>query len=304
MRPNPWTIRELLKVTTDYLQKKNIDSPRLTAEILLAHCLNINRIDLYLDLDRPLNEKEVSAYRDVIRRRISREPLEYITGTQEFWSLEFLVSDKVLIPRPETEILVEQALDLCNRSSFKDSPRILDLGTGSGAVAVSLAKEIPYARIWATDISQEAIDLAGLNAQRHGVVDRIDFGQGDLLQPFVGRGISFDIIVSNPPYVASEEYEGLAPEVRDHEPRIALDGREGGLYYIEEIIETSPSFLLPAGWLLLEMAPGQTEKALELIGAIKAFGEKARIKDYSRRYRVVKAQKVDSLEAARVEEPS
>jgi release factor glutamine methyltransferase len=289
---NPWTIRELLKVTTDYLQKKQIDAHRLTAEILLSHCLNIKRIDLYLDIDRPLNDSEVSAYRELIRRRINREPLEYITGIQEFWSLDFHVNKKVLIPRPETELLVEQAIDICNKDALKHSPRILDLGTGSGALAITLAKEIQQARIWATDISEGAIEVARLNAQKHGVSDRIDFRQGDLFQPFTGQDIAFDLIVSNPPYVSAEQYDALPAEVRDHEPRLALDGLEGGFYYIKKVINESQNFLSQGGWLLVEMAPDQTEKALEWIGSIKAFAENARIMDYSRRYRVVRARRV------------
>jgi release factor glutamine methyltransferase len=292
VQPNPWTIRELLKVATDYLQKKKIDAHRLTSEILLSHCLNIKRIDLYLDIDRPLNDSEVSAYRELIRRRINREPLEYITGIQEFWSLDFYVNKKVLIPRPETELLVEQTIDICNKAALKHSPRILDLGTGSGALAISLAKEIQDACIWATDISEGAIEVARLNAQKHVVSDRIDFRQGDLFQPFVGHGIAFDFIVSNPPYVSAGQYNALPPEVRDHEPRQALDGHEDGFYYIKNVIEESPGFLSQGGWLLVEMAPDQTEKALELIGSIKAFAENARIMDYSRRYRVVRARRV------------
>lgn len=292
MQNNPWTIRGLLKVTTDYLQKKQIDAYRLTAEILLAHCLNITRMDLYLDLDRPLNDSEVSAYREAIRRRTSREPLEYITGMQEFWSLSFYVDKRVLIPRPETELLVEQAVDLWKKAALNDNPRILDLGTGSGVLAVALAKEIPKARIWASDISEGAIEVARMNAQRNDVSDRIDFRHGDLLQPFAHQDLAFDLIVSNPPYVSSEEYDALPPEVRDHEPGLALEGHQDGLFYIKRIIEQCPNFLRPGGWLLLEMAPGQTEKALELIDSIKAYSESARIKDYSRLYRVVRARKI------------
>jgi release factor glutamine methyltransferase len=260
MQVKSWTIKELLSVSIDYLKEKHIDSPRLTAEVLLAFQLNLNRVKLYLNLDLPLNDSEVSGYRELIRRRLLREPLQYITGVQEFWSLDFQVDPRVLIPRPETELLVEEA-----KERIKDAPgtggdpfRILDLGTGSGALAVTLAKEIQGARIWATDISPEAIELARLNAEMHNTSDRIEFRQGDLWHALNDPNITFDLIVSNPPYVSADEYDDLQPEVRDHEPRLALDGREQGLYYIQKIIEGCTNFLKPGGWLLLEMAPGNT----------------------------------------------
>jgi release factor glutamine methyltransferase len=293
MQVKSWTIKELLSVSIDYLKEKHIDSPRLTAEVLLAFQLNLNRVKLYLNLDLPLNDSEVSGYRELIRRRVQREPLQYITGVQEFWSLDFQVDPRVLIPRPETELLVEEA-----KERIKDAPgtggdpfRILDLGTGSGALAVTLAKEIQGARIWATDISPEAIELARLNAERHNISDRIEFCQGDLWHALNDSNITFDFIVSNPPYVSADEYDDLQPEVRDYEPRLALDGREQGLYYIQKIIEGCTNFLNPGGWLLLEMAPGQTETAVELMKATKTFEKETRIKDYSHLYRVVCAQK-------------
>ncbi|MCK5878690.1 MAG: peptide chain release factor N(5)-glutamine methyltransferase, partial [Holophagae bacterium] len=165
---NTWTIKDLLKVSADYLKEKQIDSPRLTAEVLLTHQLKTHRVNLYLNLEQPLSESEVSGYRELIRRRVQREPLQYITGVQEFWSLDFMVDPRVLIPRPETELLVEQAIALFKIASEQDTHpiNILDIGTGSGALAVTLAKEIKSAaRIWATDISPEAIELARLNAE-------------------------------------------------------------------------------------------------------------------------------------------
>ena len=293
MSRKSWTIKELLLVTADYLKKKDIDSPRLTSEILLAHQLNIDRVTLYLNFDQPLTEKELSGYRTLIQRRTKREPLQYITGTQEFWSLEFAVTPQVLIPRPETELLVEQAIERLKVFSAveNNTHRILDLGTGCGVIAISLAKEVQQAKIWATDISAGALKLARLNAERHGVTDKISFIQGNLWEPLLDQGVTFDIILSNPPYIASEEFKGLSPEVRDYEPRLALDGREGGMHFIEKIISEAPAFMNPGGWIMLEMAPGQTEKALGLIGEITDYGEKTRIKDYSHLYRVVMAQR-------------
>ncbi|MBW1902757.1 MAG: peptide chain release factor N(5)-glutamine methyltransferase [Deltaproteobacteria bacterium] len=292
MRPKSWTIKKLIKVTTDFLKEKKIESPRLTAEALLSHLLNINRVTLYLNLDQPLNESEISGYRELIKRRLRREPLQYITGIQEFWSMDFIVDPQVLIPRPESELLIEQAIERFKTAAVHGdhSPRILDLGTGCGALATVLAKEIPKSKIWATDVSQAAINIARINAEKHGVSEKIEFIQGDLWQPLRDKDITFDLIVSNPPYVSAEEYEDLPPEVRSHEPRLALDGREGGFYFIKEIIEGSPNFLNPDGWLLLEMAPSQTDRALELLERIDAFDKKMRIKDYSHRYRVVCAQ--------------
>jgi release factor glutamine methyltransferase len=282
-----------LKVSCDYLKEKQIDSPRLTAEVLLAHQLRSDRVNLYLNLDQPLTEKEVSGYRALIRRRLQHEPLQYITGIQEFWSIDFVVDPRALIPRPETELLVEHALRLLKPAAESENqePKILDLGTGCGTLAVSLAKEVPNAQIWATDNSHGALELALLNAQKHGVSDRIQFKEGDLWEPLMNLGITFDIILSNPPYVASEEYNDLPPEVRDYEPRSALHGGDGGTYYIERIITEAPCYMKPKAWIMLEMAPDQTEKALALVEQIEGYGEKARIRDYSRLYRIVMAQR-------------
>lgn len=294
MSPKTWAIKNLLKVTTDYLKEKQIENPRLTAEVLLAHQLNINRVTLYINFDQPLNESELSGYRSLIKRRLQHEPLQYITGVQEFWSLDFIVNPQVLIPRPESELLVETAINqLKPPDAFETHPpKILDLGTGCGALAISLAKDVQEAKIWATDISPGALKLANLNAKKHGVADRIEFKHGNLWNPLINQDITFDIIISNPPYIACEEFNDLPPEIREHEPRSALDGKEGGMYYIEKILREGPRFLNHGGLILLEMAPDQTNEALSLIGQIKGYGESSRIKDYSHRYRVVMAQRV------------
>ncbi|MDP6178994.1 MAG: peptide chain release factor N(5)-glutamine methyltransferase [Desulfatiglandales bacterium] len=293
MSPKIWTIKELLKVTTDYLKTKKIDSPRLVAEILLAHQLNINRIKLYLNFDQPLRKSEITGYRSLITRRLGREPLQYIIGIQEFWSQDFIVGMQVMIPRPESELLVEQVISLCKGGRLPENQnyRILDLGTGSGVLAISLAGELEEASLWASDISRDALNLARLNTQKHGVEGRIEFCLGDMWQAFLDQDLKFDIILSNPPYIASEAIDTLPAEVRDYEPRLALDGREEGMYFISKIIMEGPKYLNPGGWLLLEMDPKQTTKAFILIEESDSYKEKVRLKDFSNRYRVVMAKK-------------
>lgn len=288
-----WTIGELLKVSADYLKQKGIDSPRLGAEILLAHQLHLTRVKLYLQYDQPLTEQEVEGYRALIRRRLSREPVQYITGTQEFWSMEFIVNPSVLIPRPETEVLVEQAVSLSkqNPNLQEEGVNLLDLGTGCGALAVALAREFKKALIWATDLSEEALQVARRNAERHGVRDRIEFRAGDWFTPFAGKAARFDMILSNPPYIPAEAFETLAPEVRDHEPRSALDGRAQGMHDIARILREATAYLVPGGWILMEMDPEQTQKAVKVIEETGQFAEHRRVQDYSRRYRVVMARK-------------
>jgi release factor glutamine methyltransferase len=288
-----WTIKEILGLTANYLREKGIDSPRLCAEVLLSHQIKKTRVELYLDYDQPLREDEVTGFRSLVRRRAKREPLQYITGHQEFWSLDFLVNPGVMIPRPETEILVEEALRLRQDGLLSDNlhPSILDVGTGSGAIAIALAKEIEGARIWASDISPEALALAKENARRHNLGERITFCEGDLIEPFLGTSVTFDMIVSNPPYIATEAFESLPPEIRYHEPRAALDGDEGGMHCIQRLIGESTPCLRTGGWLLIEMDPDQTERALDLIDSARCFEHKERIVDYRDSYRIVKAQK-------------
>ena len=288
-----WTISELLRVTTDYLKKKGIESPRLSAEILLAHQLNLNRVKLYLNFDQPLQDEEVAGFRSLVKRRLNREPIQYITGIQEFWSLAFIVAPPVLIPRPESELLVEEALSLLRQNKLPrdQETKILDLGTGCGALAVALASEIAGISLWASDISEGALRLARLNARKHEVEDRIEFRQGDLWEPFAEEGLTFDLILSNPPYIDSRTFDSLAPEVKDYEPRMALDGGESGMVLIKRIFREGPGFLRPGGWLLVEMDPEQTLSALTLIEESGQYVEQRRVKDYSDRYRVVMARR-------------
>jgi release factor glutamine methyltransferase len=293
--PQKWIIKDLLAVTTDYLQKKDIDSPRLCAEMLLAYQLKTTRIKLYLDFDKPLNEKDINEYRVLIQRRLKREPVQYITGMQEFWSMEFNVCPPVLIPRPDTEILVEQAISILKNKMAPDETgtlSVLDIGTGSGAVAVSIAKELPDVEIWATDVSPDALEVARGNASKHSLDARIRFLESDLFSSFNNMTQSFDVILSNPPYIPREDYDSLPPEVGQYEPRTALDGGEGGLFFINRLILEAKDFLKTGGWLMMEMASFQTAKAMDLIAQTGFYGEQKIIKDYSHKDRVVMARKI------------
>jgi release factor glutamine methyltransferase len=295
MTQRTWTIKEILNVTAEFLRDKQIESPRLCAEVLLALQLCKTRVELYLSFDQPLRDSEVAQYRALVKRRLNREPLQYITGRQEFWSLEFVVNPSVLVPRPDTEILVEEALRLKRADQLPegggDQTRILDLGTGCGAIAISLAKEIEGAAFWATDISAEALAVARENAERHAVSGKIMFCEGDLYQALEQPAPAFDMIISNPPYIAADAFDSLPEEVRAYEPRIALDGHEKGMYFIERIIGDAENYLKPGGWLLIEMDPGQTEQALALIGETRSLCRGERLMDYHKNYRMIKAQK-------------
>lgn len=286
-------IKDLLEVTADYLDTKGIDNPRLSAEILLAHQLRTSRIRLYLDFDQPIGEQDITLYRSMVKRLLHGEPVQYITGAQEFWSLEFRVNPQVLIPRPETEILVEQVLSFLRKEEKTESAdcHILDLGTGSGTIAVSLAKELKGPTVWATDISGGAIEIAEGNSQRHGVIHQTRFIKGDLFEPFIDQGIPFDVIVSNPPYIPSEDFDSLPIRVRNYEPRLALDGGEKGLFIIERIIREAPLYLKPGGRLFMEMDPGQISKAIDRIKKAGQYGETEIIKDYAHKERVITARR-------------
>jgi release factor glutamine methyltransferase len=250
----PWTIRKVLTWTTQHFEKKGVDSPRLTAEILLSFVLKLDRVRLYIDLDRPLDAQELAAYRALIERRMAGEPTQYLTRVKEFYNRRFRVDPRVLIPRPETELLVEAVLQHLPR----DAPaRALDLCTGSGCIAVSLAAERPLASVWATDLSGDACALARENAEALGVGSRVTVLEGDLFAP-VPEGARFDVVVSNPPYIATHEIDGLSPEVRK-EPRLALDGGQDGLELLRRVVRGARERLKAGGLLALEI--GETQGA-------------------------------------------
>jgi release factor glutamine methyltransferase len=242
------------------LAECGVDNPRLDAELLLADVLAVARSRLYVDLDRRLDDAERTGFDERIRRRGGREPLQRIRGTQEFFSREFEVDASVLIPRPETETLIEAALA---RARGIDAPRILDVGTGSGAIAITLALELPNARVFATDVSPGAIGAARANARRLAAV--VEFRRGDLVAPFTGE--RFDLIVSNPPYVPSGEIAALAPEVRDHEPRMALDGGIDGLEVYRGLAGSVGEALAEDGSIVVEIGFGQRDGVGALFAA-------------------------------------
>lgn len=279
-----WTPLKILAWTREYLAGKGVDNARLEAEWMLCHVLGLDRMGLYLNHDRPLIEQELAAYRSMVARRGRREPLQHILGSQEFCGLDFEVTRDVLVPRHDTGTLVEQAVALMPHAAM-----ILDIGTGSGCIAVALAKRLPEARVTAVDISPPALDVARRNAERNGV--RVEYLCGSLFEPVEGR--SFDLIASNPPYIPSGDIAGLEPEVRDHDPRAALDGGPDGLDFYRAIIPGALCHLTPGGWLLLEVGAGQAGDVTGIIRATGGFGEPATTQDAGRIERVVAAQRKD-----------
>ncbi len=355
-----WTIIKLLKWTRGFFEKKGIEEARLDAEILLSHCLDMTRVQLYTHFNQPVSPQDLAAYKGLIKRRADHEPVAYITGTREFWSMELAVNKHVLIPRPDTETLVEatrararklagepihqptdeisgldpvyeklqrseQDIERMNGQeppSYDDEAmqdvdlrepepepepepqaeqepwkperplRILDLGTGSGAIALALAKELPYAHIVASDISAEALEVARANAQTHGLSDRITFVEGDLLEPHLG-GEPFDVIVSNPPYIADGEKPDLDLEVSQHEPGVALFSGPTGLEIYERIVADAAKLIRPGGYVLCEIGHTQGPSVRQCFedDAQKRYTEVRIIRDrFSSQNRVVEAR--------------
>ncbi|HDD35354.1 MAG TPA: peptide chain release factor N(5)-glutamine methyltransferase [Candidatus Desulfofervidus auxilii] len=278
-----WTIKTALSWTTDYFIKKGIDAPRLTAELLLCYVLGKDRLYLYLNYDQPLNQKELNAFKELIKRRLAHEPLAYILGEQKFFSFSFKISPHVFIPRPETERLVEVTIGILQKEGFKN-PFILDWGTGSGVIAICLAKKWPSSTVFATDISLFALKLARKNAKIHKV--NIFLLCTDSL-PFKPK--VFHIIVSNPPYVKTDVISTLAPEIK-YEPREALDGGKDGLKYIRYLIEKGYYYLKEGGFLILEIGYDQAE-AINKIISFKNWHKPVFSKDYAGHKRVVAIRK-------------
>ena len=250
--PETLPLLEVLRGTERYLADRGVENPRLNAEHLLAHALGLKRMELYLQFDRALTEAERAPLRDLVKRRGAREPLQHVLGTAEFHGRTFTCDKRALVPRPETEQLVEIALEIAGKHS---APNLLDIGTGSSVIALTIALELPSATIHAADLSPDALALAAENTARHALTGRITFTQADLLPP---GDTKFDLIIANLPYIPADEIPSLSPEVR-HDPVTALDGGPDGLDLIRRLIDTAPDRLAPGGALLLEIGAGQAD---------------------------------------------
>ena len=286
-----WTILKLLNWTTSYFKSHQVDSPRATAEILLAHTLDVERIDLYLRYDQPLCRNELTLFKDLLKRRVNREPVAYIVGHKEFWALDLKVTPDVLIPRPETECLVEAILELGRDEAPPRPERILELGTGSGAIVLALASQQAGNLFYALDISTQALVLARENARRLGWADRIHFLAGDWFDPLNDDGRLFDMIVSNPPYIATPVIEQLQPEIRHWEPIKALDGDLDGLNCLRHIIDRAHSYLAPGGYLALETGHDQKAAVGEIVNTCGVYDRLTFKQDYGGHDRVVLMRK-------------
>ncbi len=281
------TIREIINEATRSLEAVGIPSARLDAEILLSFCLKRDRLDFFKNPEMQITKNKQADFKKLVARRLKWEPVAYITGRKEFWSFTLEVNKDVLIPRPDTEVIVEEALSICKTQAF-DKPRILDIGTGSGAIALALAKELPQAKIVATDISPAALTLARKNARRLGLAKQIEFPRGDLFEPVDGI---FDIIVSNPPYIANQEYQELPAGVKDYEPRQALWAGQTGVEFYEKLIYQSKNHLKENGWLLLEIGAKQGESVRSMMESAGVYDRIDVRADYASMPRVIKGRK-------------
>lgn len=286
-----WTVGRLLTWTTDYLKQQGVEGARLDAEILLAEARGCRRIDLYASFAEPASDETRAAFRELVRRRAEGTPVAYLVGRREFYSLPFRVTPDVLIPRPETEFLVVALLDRIKQGRFDGPIRIADVGTGSGIIAVCAAKHASAARVTAIDIHRPALAVAATNVADHGVAERIELIQSDLFASLPAER-RFDFVVSNPPYVSTSEMALLAPEVRDHEPQVALLAGERGTDVIERLLPQAAERLAPGGWLLLEISPMLAQTVERLIAAQGAFELAPTIKDLAGLPRVAQARRV------------
>jgi release factor glutamine methyltransferase len=284
-----WTILALIRWADERFKKEGIATPRLDAEVLLAETLGMNRVGLYTNYDQPLQGDELARFKQLVLRRLHRQPVAYILGRREFWSLPLRITPDVLIPRPETETLVAEALQVLSPADQEDL-HLLEIGTGSGAISIALAKELPAARITATDLSPKALSVAEENAAQNGVRGQIRFLRGDLFQP-VPKAATFDLVVSNPPYITRGQLSSLMPEVRDYEPRIALDGGKDGLDFFRRALPAVAEYLRPGGWFLAEMGAGQDQQVLEIAAKNLELDSFNFAKDLGGINRVFKARK-------------
>jgi release factor glutamine methyltransferase len=292
MQPDPqappiWTVRKLLGWTTDFLKSKGFDEAKREAELLLTHVLGCQRIELIARFEDQPSDGQRAKFKELITRRVSGWPVAYLLGTRDFYLLTFEVNPAVLVPRPDTETLVLEAL---TRLKPLAAPDVLDIGTGSGCIAVCLAHQKKTARVVATDVSPDALAVAQRNAAKNGVAERMTFLQGDLFAP-LASGSTFDLIASNPPYIAQSEFASLTADVRDHEPRIALDGGPDGLAFYRRIAAGVGPFLKPGGSLLLEVGYTQADAVRALLAERPELEVGTTLKDTGGHLRVVTAKK-------------
>ena len=278
-----WRVLDLIQWTTEYFKRCDIPGPRLDAELLLSHVLETSRLQLYLRFEMPVYPEHLAAFRELIKKRVAHAPVSYLTNRKEFFSLDFYVDSRVLIPRPETEVLVENVLQT------QETPcQLIDIGTGSGAIAISLAVNRPEWEMIATDISADALEVAQKNSVAHGCADRLTFLQGNLFEPLEDLpDPRFDWIVSNPPYVSTAEYPSLLPDVRDHEPESALLAGADGLGVITCILEDAPRFLKPGGRVGLEIGHNHGPDVQDIVQSNSAYVGCQVINDYAGVERVV-----------------
>lgn len=286
MAKDTWTLGELLDWTAKHLAEKGSESPRLDAEVLLAHAVGCKRIELYTRHGEPAGPEQRQRYRELIGKRLEGCPVAYLVGRKEFFSLELEVSSAVLIPRPDSEHLVMECLRLAEKQA---APTVLDLGVGSGNLAVAIAHRHKGAQVTAVDLSPAALAVAQRNAAKHGVAPRVEFLQGDLFAPVAGR--QFDFIVSNPPYIPHGDLAGLARGVRDYEPHLALDGGPDGFTVFDRLMKEAVGYLAPGGWLLVEIGAPQEQAARQRLSSHGGYELANTIHDYSGHPRVLAARR-------------
>ncbi|MHC4743715.1 MAG: peptide chain release factor N(5)-glutamine methyltransferase [Planctomycetota bacterium] len=305
-----WTIQKLLNWITDYFTEKGIEAPRLSAEMLLSHVLSLTRIELYTNYDQIVEKPHLEKLHELTKRAANDEPIAYITGKTEFYSIELDITPDCLIPRPETELLVERAIEFLRsrtagsaetshaldeghlaQTAEPPTQFVCDLCTGSGCIAVAIASNFPQAQIIATDICDSALQVAATNVEKHNLTDRITLLHGDLFDPLISQldTAKFDLIVSNPPYVSAPEFEALEREVKDYEPKIALYAGTDGLDVYRRIIEKAEAFLKPDAALILEIGYAQGPAVKELIEQTSAFAQITIEKDPHKNDRIVTA---------------
>ena len=288
------TVLEGIQKSAEFLAKKEVDSPRLQAELLLAHVLKLPRMKLYLNFERALTDGETDTFRELTKRRAQREPLQHITGSTSFCGFEIAVNRNVLVPRPETEILAELGWQFLS-TIHSELPTALDFGTGSGCIAIALAAKTPTAKITALDVSPEALEMGKQNAAKNNVEWRIEFVQGNGFEALDSHGqdaratVKFDLIVSNPPYIPTAEIATLDPEVRDYDPRGALDGGADGLDFYRWLATQARPFLKPGGKIMLEFGDGQGDAIREIFTSQNWIVEAIR-EDYTQRQRILIAR--------------